>query len=74
MEVTMEEATLLEIINRIKMLLESGHWIEAREYTDLEINNLTSTTAEQCKNTKYHFYPTYCKYCSNVNCKDNQNK
>ena len=48
----MEEAKLLEIINRIKVLLEQGHWFEAREYTDLEINNITGATAEQCKNTK----------------------
>ena len=70
----MEEPKLLEIINRIKLLLEGGHWFEAREYTDLEINNLTGVTAENCKNTMYHFYPTYCKYCSNVNCEDNPNK
>lgn len=70
----MEESKLLEIINRIKILLEQGHWFEAREYTDLEINNLTGATAENCKNTMYHFYPTYCKYCSNVNCGDNPNK
>lgn len=69
----MEESTLLEVINRIKMLLEQGHWFEAREYTDLEIRNITGATAEECKNTKYHFYPTYCKYCSNINCGDNPN-
>ena len=70
----MEETTLLEILNRIRMLLEGGRWFEAREYTQLEINNITGATAEECKNTKYHFYPTYCKYCSNRNCGDNQNK
>ena len=70
----MEETTLLEVINRIKNLLEQRHWYEAREYTQLEINNITGATAEECKNTKYHFYPTYCKYCSNINCGDNPNR
>ena len=70
----MEEVRLLEVINRIKVLLEGGHWFEAREYTDLEIRNITGATAEECKNTKYNFYPTYFKYCSNTNCGDNQNK
>ena len=32
----MEEVRLLEVINRIKVLLEGGHWFEAREYTDLD--------------------------------------
>lgn len=69
----MEEKTLLEIIYRIKNLLGRNEIFEAKEYIELELNNLNGITQEQCKNTKYHFYPTYCKYCSNTNCESNRN-
>lgn len=69
----MEETTLLEILNRIKSLIKQGHIYEAKEYLQVEINNLTGASIEQCKNTKYHFYSTYCKYCSNINCKEKLN-
>lgn len=69
----MEEKTLLEIINRIKNFIEHNNIFEAKEYIELELNNLNGTTQLQCQNTKYHFYPTYCKYCSNINCESNRN-
>ena len=69
----MEQTTLLEIICRIKNLLEQDHIFEAREYTQLEINNLKGITQENCKNTMYAFYPMYCDSCRNINCEDNKN-
>ena len=69
----MEEKTLLEIINRIKNFIEHNNIFEAKEYIELELNNLNGTTQQQCQNTKCHFYPTYCKYCSNINCESNRN-
>ena len=53
----MEETTLLEVINRIKNLLEQRHWYEAREYTQLEINNITGATAEELRRiSSYYTY------------------
>ena len=69
----MEELKLLEILKRVKNILEQDNLFIAREYIQLEINNLKGLTQEKCKNTMYHFYPTYCQYCSNVNCADNKN-
>ena len=70
----MEELKLLEILKRVKNILEyKSNLFIAKEYTRLEINNLKGLTQESCKNTMYHFYPDYCKYCSNINCQDNKN-
>lgn len=69
----METKTLLEIINRIKDFIDHNDICEAKEYVELELNNLKGTTQQQCQNTKYHFYPTYCKYCNNINCESNRN-
>jgi hypothetical protein len=70
----MEEANMIYILDRIRKLLEDNKLFEAQEYVQLEIDNLSGTTPERCKDTKYHFYPTYCKYCSNMNCISNTNK
>lgn len=69
----MEEIKLLEIINRTKNFLKNNDLFEAREYIQVEINNLKGITQENCKNTKYHFYDSYCKYCTNFNCESNKN-
>lgn len=69
----MEEIKLLEIINRTKNFLENNDLYGAKEYIQIEINNLTDVTQEHCKNTIYHFYDSYCKYCTNINCGSNKN-
>lgn len=40
----------------------------------MKLKNIKGIIPENCKNTKYHFYPTYCKYCSIVRCPDNRNE
>lgn len=70
----MEEQVLLQIINDIRRFLDKNKVYEAKQYVQLELNNIRGITPENCKNTKYHFYPTYCKYCSIVRCPDNRNE
>lgn len=70
----MKEQVLLDIICAIKRFLENGEPDKAKEYVELEIKNILGLTPEDCKNTKYHFWPTYCKYCNIVRCPDNQNQ
>lgn len=69
----MQEVKMLEIISRIKNLLERNCVYEAKIYTQLEIENLKGITQKKCKNTKY-FFGNYCKYCSNMNCVSNIRK
>lgn len=69
----MKEEILLETIYRIQNFIENKQIAEAKDYVKLEIDNLTGATEERCKNTKYHFYPTFCKYCSIKNCISNPN-
>jgi len=65
---------MLNILKRIKILLERDSLDTAKDYIRLEIDNLNGTTEDRCKNTKYYFYDCYCKYCSNLNCLSNKNR
>ena len=69
----MEELKLLEILKNIRNLLENNFLYEAKQYIQIEINNIDGTTEKNCKNTYYYFYDTYCKWCSNYNCSSNKN-
>ena len=69
----MDENELLKVLERIKQLLKNDLLIEAKEYVDLEIENLKGITEQKCKNTMYYFGDFYCKYCENLNCSSNQN-
>ena len=69
----MEESKILEILNRIKVCVKSDSLNVAKELIKIEIENLKGITEQRCKNTKYYFYDTYCKYCSNYNCNSNKN-
>lgn len=70
----MEEIRMLEILNRIEAYVEPDSLDIAKDLTQLEIDNLKGITEQRCKNTKYYYYPTCCKYCSNLNCSSNVNK
>lgn len=70
----MKETEMLEILDRIRNLLESCSPDVTKQYVELEIENLVGTTTERCKNTKYYFYNWYCKFCSNANCISNRNR
>lgn len=70
----MEETKMIKILDILSNLLKTDNLYEAREYLQIEINNLTGETEEKCKNTKYYFYDCFCKYCSNTNCGSNRNK
>ena len=69
----MEESKILEILNRIKVCVKSDSLNVAKELIKIEIENLKGITEQRCKNTRYYFYDTYCKYCSNYNCNSNKN-
>lgn len=66
----MEEEKMLDVLYAIKRFLQKDEISYAKDYIDLQMNNLKGLTPENCKKTIYHFYPTYCKYCSNENCPD----
>lgn len=68
----MEESTMLQLLDRIKICIERGSLDIAKDLIELEIKNLKGVTEQRCKNTKYYYYDWNCKYCSNLNC--NQNK
>lgn len=69
----MENVIMLDILKRIKMFLLEDKIDLARELAELELDNIKGLTEERCKNTKYYFYNSYCKYCSNLNCPSNSN-
>lgn len=72
-EPIMKEETLLDIICRIKCFIEKNELSYARDYVQLEIDNLKGITPEYCLKTRYA-YDWYCKQCSNLNCSSNKNK
>ncbi len=69
----MNDEKMLEILEKIRICLNRNSVDVAKELVNLEIDNLKAVTEEKCKNTKYHFYNSYCKYCKNLNCKSNAN-
>lgn len=69
----MENVIMLDILKRIKMFLLDDELVLARKLVELELDNIKGITEERCRNTKYHFYNSYCKYCSNWNCSSNAN-
>ena len=69
----MEEEQMLDVLYAIKRFLEKDEISYAKDYIDIQLNNIKGLTPERCKDTIYHFYQSYCKYCSNENCPDNQN-
>ena len=69
-----EDKTLLEILNRIKLFLDREELYEAKLYVMLELGNFKDTTPYTCKNTIYDNYDYYCKICTNFNCSSNKNK
>lgn len=70
----MEEEKILQILNRIKICLNRNDLYIAKEYVQLEIDNITGASEQRCKNTKYYFYDSYCKYCKNENCSKKKEK
>lgn len=69
----MEELKMLEILKRIEVSIKMDSLDVAKKLIKLEIENLKGITEEKCKNTRYYFYDSYCKYCSNYNCRSNKN-
>ena len=63
----MENKQLLEILYRINTCISYGDWVNARDYTRLEIKNLKNITEKDCLNNRY-CNDWYCKDCSNLNC------
>ncbi len=70
----MEESTMLELLNRIKICIDRDSLDIAKDLTRLEINNLKGITEKNCKSLKYYCYDWACKSCSNLNCNSNRNK
>ncbi len=68
----MENLEMLEIIQKIKLFLNTDSLDLARDTVRLELDNLKGITEKRCKNTKYYFYDWYCKYCNNKNCASNK--
>lgn len=68
----MENLEMLEIIQKIKLFLNTDSLDLARDTVRLELDNLKGITEKRCKNTKYYFYDWYCKYCDNKNCASNK--
>lgn len=60
----MEKQETIEILNRINSLLLKNATFEARDYINLELDNLKGITSKNCKGAKLNF----CKSCSNLNC------
>ena len=69
-----EDKTLLEILNRLKLFLDREGLYEAKLYIMLELGNFKDTTPYTCKNTIYDNYDYFCKTCTNHNCSSNKNK
>ncbi len=69
----MEKDVVLNILKATKNLLFYNDIVSAKEYVQLEIDNLEGTTPKKCKSPfrNSHFY--YCDKCSNKNCPDNKN-
>ncbi len=68
----MENERMLEILDKIQICLKRNSMDTAKELINIELNNLKEITQENCKNTKYYFYEGYCKYCNNLNCRNNK--
>ena len=66
----MQNEQMLEILERIKVCLDRDSLDIAKDYINLEINNLRGKKLK-CQNTKYS-WNNYCEKCRNLNC--NRNK
>lgn len=56
----------IDILNRINILLLKDAQFEAREYIQLELENLKNITPQKCKFKSFN----YCNKCNNINCKN----
>lgn len=63
---------VIDMLRRINILLLKDAQFEAREYIQLEIQNLNGITYKECKNK--HLGIDYCNNCSNLNCKIHNEK
>lgn len=70
----MEESTMLQILNRIKICIDRNSLDIARDLVKLEIENLKNLTQKKCRDTRYYYYDWNCRYCSNLNCSCNMSK
>lgn len=70
----MDKDKVIEILNQIQVCLKYNSIENAKEYIQIEIDNLNGETEKKCQNTQYYFYDNYCQYCSNLNCNKNINK
>lgn len=68
----MENIRFLKVINRIKSCLLNNDSYIAKEYLELEVENLRGQTEKKCENKRY-FGKNYCNYCLNMNCDGNKN-
>ena len=68
----MENIRFLEVINRIKSCLLNNDSYIAKEYLELEVENLRGQTEKKCENERY-VGKNYCNYCLNMNCDGNKN-
>lgn len=70
----MEESTMLQILNRIKICIDRNSLDIARDLVNLEIENLKDLTQKKCKDTRYYYYKRSCQNCNNLNCSSNMNR
>ena len=64
----MSETKMLEILERIRVCIYRNDLYVVKKYVQLEIENLTGATEQNCQNTKYYYYDSYCKEYRNNNC------
>ena len=57
---------VIDMLNRINILLLKDAPFEAREYIQLELENLKNITPQKCKFKNFN----YCNKCGNINCKN----
>ena len=68
----MKKLKMLEILNQIEVCIKHNSLDIAKDLIQLEVENLKGITQKNCSNTRYYFYDGTCKYCQNVNCKNNK--
>ncbi len=68
----MEDLKMLNLLKRIKLLLQRNSLTLAIDLIELEVENLQGITEKKCKNTIYPNYDWYCNDCYNLNCKSNK--
>lgn len=63
----MEIQEMLDILEKIRICIKNDSLNIAKDFVNLEIENLKGITEKKCQNNKYA-YEWYCSECNNLNC------